>query len=285
MSSQEKRMKRTRRKSHSTQDVDVEASFSIEDETKARGFYIGLIGSLLKWAMTILGSIMVISAQLDANALYLSFVFVTFFLLGWVMTREAGIESFTTYDTVFDQIAYGSVLGFVIRIAEQVTLALTTGNIEMNYLAPFDTFLNAPAIGNAFTFLVVGLVFAAVAEELLHRGGMVYLIVILTDRRGMSYEVAAFLALFIQALSFAFLHVAVYQMPQQIFALFIGGLLFGGVLLWKKDLGVCMIAHLTINLSALLPYAAGYFIANPVALLAIILSVGVLVWCMARRGG
>lgn len=272
--SQEKRAKRAKRQRRSSQEVDVTQSFTLEDEGQARGYYIGLIGGLLKWAMTVLGSIMIIAAQADPGALFISLIMIIFFLLGWVMSREAGLVTLQTYDTVLDVLAYGSILGFLIRIVEGVTLTLTTGITEMDTLSPFDTFLNSPTIGDGMVYMVVALVFAAVAEELLHRGGMIYLLNLLTDRYGMGEFMAKSVALLAQASSFAILHVAVYQKPEQIAALWVGGILFGLIFYWKKDLSVCMVAHLTINLSGLVPYVFAYLTMNPLILIGVLVLIG-----------
>ncbi|MHA2380109.1 MAG: CPBP family glutamic-type intramembrane protease [Candidatus Thorarchaeota archaeon] len=273
------------RRRRQSQDVDVDASFTLEDEGQARGYYIGVVGSLLKYTMTMLGSIMILAAQLDPSALFFAVIMIMFFLLGWIMSREAGLVSLQTYDTVLDVLAYGSVLGFLIRIIEGVVFTLTTGILTMDYLSPFTVFLNSPTIGNGYLYMVVGLAFAAVAEELLHRGGMIYLISILTDRYGMTDGSATGLALFMQAGTFSLLHAAVYQKPEQFAALFAGGLMFGLIFIWKKDLSVCMIAHLVINLSALSPFVFDYLIRNPLALFMVILTIGVLLYCMTRGGG
>ena len=280
--SQDKRAKRAKRQRRSSQEVDVEQSFTLEDEGQARGYYIGLIGGLLKWAMTVLGSIMIIAAQADPGALFISLILIIFFLLGWVMSREAGLVTLQTYDTVLDVLAYGSILGFLIRIVEGVTFTLTTGMVEMDTLSPFDTFLNSPTIGDGMVYMVVALVFAAVAEELLHRGGMIYLLNLLTDRYGMGEFMAKSVALLAQASSFAILHVAVYQKPEQIAALWVGGILFGLIFYWKKDLSVCMVAHLTINLSGLTPYIFTYLIANPLILVGVIVIIGAMFLFMSR---
>lgn len=272
--SQKKRAKRAKRQRRSSQEVDVTQSFTLEDEGQARGYYIGLIGGLLKWAMTVLGSIMIIAAQADPGALFISLIMIIFFLLGWVMSREAGLVTLQTYDTVLDVLAYGSILGFLIRIVEGVTLTLTTGITEMDTLSPFDTFLNSPTIGDGMVYMVVALVFAAVAEELLHRGGMIYLLNLLTDRYGMGEFMAKSVALLAQASSFAILHVAVYQKPEQIAALWVGGILFGLIFYWKKDLSVCMVAHLTINLSGLVPYVFAYLTMNPLILIGVLVLIG-----------
>lgn len=276
------------RRRRGSQEVDPSASFSIEDEGEARGYYIGLVGTLLKWVMTMLGSLLIISAQTNPAALGLSVILVVFYLLGWMMTREAGIESLQTYDTILDVLAYGCVLGFVIRIVEGAVFAVTTGLPidSMNPLSPFDELFNAPTgSSSGLIYMTVGLTFAAVAEELLHRGGMIYLLNILTDRYGFGETTAKIIALMAQAVAFGALHAAVYFKPEQIYSLMAGGIVFGLIFYWKKDLSVCIVAHLTLNLSGLLPHLISYFMANPLQGLLVGIMVGLLLWCTTFRGG
>jgi len=249
---------------------------------------MGLVGSLLKWIMTVLGGLLIISGQTSLEALAFSLVLVGIYLLGWMMTREAGIESFKTYDTILDVLAYGCVLGFVIRIVEAAVFAITTGlSIDaMNPLSPFDVMYNASAENTSgLVYLAVSLVFASVAEEMLHRGGMIYLANLLTDKYGFGEFTAKSIALIAQAVTFGALHAAVYFKPEQIYSLMAGGLIFGLIFYWKKDLSVCIVAHLTLNLSGLAPYILGYFIANPVIGLGAGILVAILLWCTTFRGG
>ena len=274
------------RRRRESQAVDAEASFTIEEEGAARGYYMGLIGTFLKYTMTLLGGLLVISSQSNINALAFGLVLVVFYFLGWVMVKEAGVEGIATYDTILNVLSYGLVLGFVIRIVEAVVFAATTGNLieTLNPLSPFDTFYNTSTSGASGLMLTaVGLTFAAVGEEMLYRGGMIWLISILTDEKGFGDTSATIIALTVQAFAFGFFHAAVYGQFEQLLSLTVGGYLFGIIFLWKKDLTVCIVAHLTLNLSGMVGYIVEYLIANPVLGLIIGGLIGILVYCSSFR--
>ncbi|MHA1807171.1 MAG: lysostaphin resistance A-like protein [Candidatus Thorarchaeota archaeon] len=203
--------------------------------------------------------------------------------------RQAGIRDIVTWETLWDVIAYGLFFGFVIRVLEGAVYMATTGMFALDRLSPFASLesseyvSNNPLLQTGFTMTVVGLIVAAVAEELFYRGSMIYQIEWMTGRQGFDQKTAKLIALLSQASFFAVLHAAVYQQISQILALFVGGLVFGLVFLWKRDLSVCIIAHLTVNLSALSPLVGQYLLDNPLYLLLLGLAVALLVYIIIRR--
>ncbi|MGQ4872269.1 MAG: CPBP family glutamic-type intramembrane protease, partial [Candidatus Thorarchaeota archaeon] len=213
-----------RRRRHASQDVDVEHSFSVQDEGAEEGYHIGLVGAILKYFMTLLAGLLLVATQTETGATFFVLMLVVFYVAGWIMTREAGMRTLASYDTVLDVLAYGATFGFLIRVVEAVVLRLTAGLEQMDLLSPFEPLMNSSLTVGGIVMTAVGLVFAAVAEEMLHRGGMIYLANVLSDRRGMGVEVAKFIALIVQAATFALLHSAVYQKPEQMLALFAGGI-------------------------------------------------------------
>jgi len=276
------------RRRRGSREVDAEASFTIEDEGAARGYYMGLVGTFLKYTMTLLGGLLVVSSQGNPNALGFSLILVVFYFLGWMMVRDAGIQGIETYDTILDVLSYGLVLGFVIRILEAVVYSISTGGLieSLNPLSPFDVFYNVSTTGaTGLIYTAVGLTFAAVGEEMLYRGGMINLISILTDneRKSFGETTATIIALSVQAFAFGLFHSAVYSQPEQLLALIVGGYAFGLIFLWRKDLSVCIIAHLTLNYSGLYPYVLDYLLANPLIGLGLGLIVGLLVYLSSFR--
>ena len=275
-----------RRRKRASQDVDVTRSFSVEEEGESEGYYVGLVGGILKFFMTMMAGLLVLATQTEQQASLHIFMLVIFYVAGWVMTREAGMKTLATYDSVLDQLAYGLTIGFLVRIVETVVLQWSAGLSTLDILSPFEPLLlNDSLVVNGFALTVIGLVFAAVAEEMLYRGGMVYLGNILADRRAMPETAARGTALVVQAALFSILHSAAYHHPEEFVALFAGGIVLGLALYWKKDLSVCIVAHLTVNLSALTPFAIQWMIQEPLALVLAVAGVGALLLLFSLRGG
>lgn len=276
------------RRRRASEELDAERSISVEEEGALEGYHFGLIGGLLKWGMTILGGLLLLSMQDAPEAALLILVFVVFYAFGWMMTREAGMQTFSSYKTVLDTLAYGATFGFLIRGVETVALVLTAGITDLYLTAPFEALGNSSLVDGALMILIA-LVFASVAEEMLHRGGMIFLTNLLDDKiDSRSEEKSSYssywalaIALPAQAFFFAVLHAAVYQHLEQFVALFCGGLVYGGLLIWKKDIGVCMIAHLTLNLSGYWPLLFEYLIANPVV--GVLLAIGIAAIYLAKE--
>ncbi|MHA2206709.1 MAG: CPBP family intramembrane glutamic endopeptidase, partial [Candidatus Thorarchaeota archaeon] len=190
-----------------------------------------------------------------------------------------------TYRTVLDVLGYGMILGFLIRAVEGIVLVFTAGVAELDLLGPLGALVNSALGTNSTVMIAVGLIFASVAEEMLHRGGMIYLCNLLQDKYGMSEMIAQIFSCIVQAFFFAVLHAAVYVRPEEIVALFAGGILYGAILFWKKDLSVCIVAHLTVNLTVFWPFLGQWAVENPAIALILGLVVGGLYYLFSLRGG
>lgn len=275
-----------RQKRRATQDIDAEASFSVAEEGTEQGYYIGLVGALLKYLMGTIAAILLVATQTVPESFFFILMIVTFYITGWIMSREAGFETIAAYELVPNAIAWGGFFGFVVRIVEGLVMRMTSELEDIQILAPFEPFLNAQNLAiNGLVLTTMALIFASVSEELLHRGGMVYLAEVLEDRRGMDPDVAKAVSLLTQAATFAFSHAAVYHSWSQIWALFAGGIVFGLIVYWKKDLSIAIIAHLTVNLSAVVPYAIAYLLQNPMLALGLVIAGVVLLVLFSYRGG
>jgi membrane protease YdiL (CAAX protease family) len=258
-----------------TQDVNAEASFSVEEEGKEEGYYFGLIAGILKYMMSVLCGLLLVATQTLPDQIPFVFMITIFYVVGWILTREAGFETLSSYGTVVDAVLYGLLVGFLLRVVEGLTLQATTGIGDLDVLSPWEPFMNASTnVSTGLSFALAGLIFAAVGEEMLHRGGMIYLADLLDARRGLDDWTAKGLALVITSASFAVLHSAVYHQLSQITALFAGGIILGLSLYWKKDITVPIIAHLTINLTPLAPYFMQYLQQNPFAVIGLVLVGG-----------
>ncbi|MHA1902914.1 MAG: CPBP family glutamic-type intramembrane protease [Candidatus Thorarchaeota archaeon] len=242
------------RRRRSSQEVDVEASFSIEEEGVEKGYYIGIIGALLKYTMTIMGGLLLVATQSIPEISFFVLMIVVFYVLGWIMTREAGMETLPTYRTVLDVLGYGMILGFLIRAVEGIVLVFTAGVAELDLLGPLGALVNSALGTNSTVMIAVGLIFASVAEEMLHRGGMIYLCNLLQDKYGMSEMIAQIFSCIVQAFFFAVLH-------------------------------VCIVAHLTVNLTVFWPFLGQWAVENPAIALILGLVVGGLYYLFSLRGG
>lgn len=274
-----------RQKRRATQDIDAAASFSIAEEGEQEGYYIGLVGAILKYLMGTIAAILLVATQTVPESFFFILMIIVFYITGWMMSREAGFETLTTYELVPNALAWGGFFGFVIRVVEGLVMRMTSELDDIQLLAPFEPFLNAQNLAiNGLVLTTFALIFASVSEELLHRGGMVYLASLLEDRRGMSEMMAQGTALLTQAATFAVSHAAVYHSWSQIWALFAGGLVFGLIVFWKKDLSIAIIAHLTVNLSAVVPYAIAYLLQNPLLALGLVIAGIILLVLFSYRG-
>jgi len=279
-----------RLKRHSSQEVDVEQSYSIEDEGEIRGYYVGLIGIILKFFMGALFVLLFLAAQTAEQAVqWLVTLMFAIYVSGWIMCRQAGIKDIATYQTVTDVLGWGLFFGFVIRLVEGIVSMLAFGVFaSVDRLAPFSaldaTDYATGLFGDLMVMTAIALAVASVGEEMFYRGGMVYMISFLTDQYGLSDGAAKFVSLEVQAALFAVLHAAVYNQWPQILALYAGGNVLGGLFLWKKDLSVCIVAHLTLNESAMAGIMANWLVANPVYLvLALAVTMGLVILILKRR--
>lgn len=273
-------------KKRRSQDIDAVASYSVEEEGESEGYYFGLVGGILKYMMTILCGLLLVATQSVPEKALFVFMITVFYVVGWVMTYEAGMKTFSAYDTVLDAILYGLLVGFLVRVVEGLVLQATAGIGDMNSLAPWEAFLNSSTtLGSGLAYVLAGLIFAAVGEEMLHRGGMIYLAELLDSKKGLGDYSSKILALVVTSISFALLHSAVYNQLQQIVALFAGGLVLGLSLYWKHDMTVPIIAHLTVNISPLLPYFGQYLMENPMIALSLALVGGLIFLLYMCSGG
>lgn len=293
----------SRQEYRSSQELDPERSTSLEDEGAARGFYLGLFGIIFKWSLGFLFVILAISAQdADISTFILISVMFMVYVLGWITIRNAGIKEIATYETVGDVLAFGIFFGFVIRVVEGLVwmgtawlsgVIIETGVFGIDHMSPFlqlangpfaqELAANNPIMAGGTVLIAVGLIVAAVGEELFYRGSMIYGINFLTDKKGTSAGVATILMLFFQAGIFALLHALVYNQWPQIIALFAGGIVFGVLFLWKKDLSIPILAHVTLNLSSMTGIAQEYLMANPIYLILLIGAAMLLIYLMVRR--
>ena len=293
----------SRQEFRSSQDLDPAKSSSIEDEGAARGYYIGLFGIIFKWSLGFLFVILAISVQgADLSVFILVVVMGMVYIFGWITTRAAGLKEIATYETIADVLAFGVFFGGVIRVTEGLVwmatahfsgIIIESGVFGIDHMSPFVPLANSPyaqelAVNNplmagGILLIAVGLIVAAVGEELFYRGSMIYGINWMTDRKGFDSTVATITMLLFQAAIFALLHALVYQQWAQIVALFAGGIVFGFLFLWKKDLSIPILAHVTLNLSSLWGVAQEFIMANPIYLI-VIIAIGILmIYLIVRR--
>lgn len=296
----------SRQEFRSSQELDPSKSTSLEDEGAARGFYLGLFGIIFKWSLGFLFVILAISAQgADISTFILIVVMFMVYVLGWISIRNAGLKEIATYETIGDVLAIGIFFGFVIRVTEGLVWMVTahlfgviieSGVFGIDHMSPFLPLANAPfalelaannpIMAGGIVLIATGLIVAAVGEELFYRGSMVYGINWMTDKRAFSYNVAAGTMLLFQAAIFALLHALVYNQWAQIIALFAGGIIFGLLFLWKKDLSVPIIAHVTLNLSSMTGIVQEFLFANPIYLIIIVGVVIMMIYLIvSRRSG
>lgn len=295
-----------RQEYRSSEMVDPEKSYSIEEEGAARGYYIGLFGIIFMYALGFMFIILLISSQgADSYTFALIVVMASVYIFGWITIRSAGLKQIASYETVGDVLAFGVFFGFVIRVAEGVVwvvsanilgLIVDNGIFGIDHMSPFldlkntpfvqELSANNPLMAGGYVIIAISLIVAAVGEEMFYRGSMIYGIAWMTDKKGFGEDVSKFTMLVLQAAIFALLHALVYQQVAQIIALFAGGLIFGILVLWKKDLSVAILAHVTLNMSSMYPVAQDFLIANPIYIVLII--VGVMVFAgivLARSKG
>lgn len=295
-----------RQQFRSSQDVDPEKSYSLEDEGATRGYYIGLFGIIFKWSLGFMFIILLLAAQdVDQPTFVLIVIMATIYIFGWITTRSAGLKEIAAYETIGDVIAFGVFFGFVIRVTEGIVWMISAellgiitevGAFGIDRMSPFiplansafaqELAVNNPLMAGGYVLVAVGLIVAAVAEELFYRGSMIYGIDWMTDKRGFGDDTAKGSMLLLQAAIFALLHALVYGQWAQIIALFAGGIIFGLLFLWKKDLSVPIIAHVTLNLTSLSGVAQEYLLENPIYIVMIIAGVILMIYfIVTRRSG
>lgn len=259
-----------RKEYYQTQQVDPSKSFTLEDEGRARGYYMGVFGSMIKYFTSFLFVTLLLASQtLGASVQFIIGLMAFLYIFGWIATYQAGIKDVPAYGTIWDVLMIGIFFGFVIRIVEGLVSMATFNTFDLDRMSPFqilaesELFANEPIMLGGYTLIIIGLIVAAVAEEMFYRGSMIYGIGWMTDKRGWGEDASKGISLLIQALFFAILHAAVYQQLHQFFALLAGGIVYGLLFLWKKDLSVCILAHMTLNLTSLVGDLGGYFVANP----------------------
>lgn len=291
----------SRQEFRSSQEIDPEKSYSLEDEGAARGYYIGLFGIILKYTLSFLFVILFIAAQkADQETFFLIVIMSSIYIFGWMAVKQAGLKDIAAYETVLDALAWGVFFGFVVRVTEGVVwiasanlLGMSANYFGIDHMSPFVPLLNSPwtqemSANNPLMFggyVIVGisLVVAAVSEEMFYRAGMIYGIGFLTDKRNMGKTTATILMLIAQAGVFALLHAIVYQQLAQIIALFAGGIIFGLIFLWKKDLSIPILAHVTLNLSSMTGIASDFLLQNPIYIILIIAGTIIMVYLIIIR--
>lgn len=265
--------------------MNVEDSLSIEEEGVARGYYTGLLGIVLKFFMGTMFVLLFLAAQTaDQSTQWLVTLLFAIYVSGWMVCRQAGIRDIPAYRAIIDVLSIGIFFGFILRIVEGIVLMATSGVFDqLDRLSPFSGF-EVSLFQNALMMTAIALAVASVAEELFYRGSMIYMVSFLTDGYALSDMTAKFIALEVQAFLFAVLHAAVYSQWAQILALFAGGNLLGLLFLWKRDLSVCIIAHLSLNLSSLAPVVGNWLVANPIpVILAFAATLGIIILILMRR--
>ena len=279
-----------RKEYYQTQQVDPSKSFTIEDEGRARGYYMGIFGTMIKYFTSFLFVTLLLASQsLEGATTALIGLMAFLYIFGWIATYQAGIKDVPAYGTIWDVLMIGIFFGFVIRIVEGLVSIATFNTFDLDRMSPFENlanselFANEPIMLGGYTLIIIGLIVAAVAEEMFYRGSMVYGISWMTDKRGWSDGASKVISLLIQAFFFAVLHAAVYQQLHQFFALFAGGIVYGLLFLWKKDLSVCILAHMTLNLSSLVGDLGGYLTENPLLLIVIGFVMIILVYFIVKN--
>lgn len=247
----------------------MKRSYSIEDAGEARGYYIGLVGIILKFFMGTMFVLLFLSAQTAGiDTQWIILLMFSIYVSGWMAAKQAGLKDIATWQTILDVLGYGVFLGFVIKVSEGLVAQALTGVFDTSQLGA-----NSAIFADSAMMSAIALAVSSVAEELFYRGGLFpYMIAFLSNTRGLGESEAKGIALLVQASLFAVFHAAIYKQPQIIIALFAGGILFGLEFLWKKDLSVCMVSHLTLDLAGLLPQAGGFLLKNPIVLLFVLIA-------------
>ena len=272
----------TRLRRHASQDVDVRRSYSIEDAGEARNYYIGLVGIILKFFMGTMFVLLFLAAQTAGiETQWIILLMFSIYVSGWMASRQAGLKDIATWQTILDVLAYGVFLGFAIQVTEGLVAQALTGVFELSQFGA-----NTTIFADSMVMSAIALAVSSVAEELFYRGGLLpYMIAFLSNKYGLGESESKAIALLVQAGLFAVLHAAIYKQTQVIIALFVGGILFGLVFLWKKDLSVCMVAHLTLNLSRFLPSTGGFLVKNPILLLLALIATATVTCLILKNRG
>jgi membrane protease YdiL (CAAX protease family) len=97
-----------------------------------------------------------------------------------------------------------------------------------------------------FYFMSTGVI-----EEIVFRLFLcTFIIAALSYFKKLNKNIIKIIAVLLSAFIFAIAHIYSYQTPTELAIMFLGGLVFGGFYVWKRDITITMLAHIIINFIA-----------------------------------